>query len=201
MKYPPELRNLVIKNLTVIEAAPKIVHDVERDVFKKINKRCKDFAKKMSWDGSFDEVITEDGGTYFYPADWMNKEMDEPVGGYWLWCKESDDRYWLSLLLRLHSNEFVGFQFSIRYWQLNVGKRDFRKEFLELFEQTPKLKKLGFRFEDHYLMLPFYIDQDELIADPEIALLSVDEALDKIKEAHPILQSIKEKIIKKYNFK
>lgn len=56
MTYSPELCNLIIQNMHVIESAPKIVDTIEKTIFIGINRCCEKFSGDMGWSGVFNLV-------------------------------------------------------------------------------------------------------------------------------------------------
>ena len=102
-------------------------------------------------------------------------------------------------MLGLQSNGFAGISFNIDYSTLKLDKREFRKKLLEHYEKESELKEKGFRLENEVIWLPFCLDErtlvDEYPDDLDTTFEPVREALNAIREVHPILEKIKDQII------
>ncbi|MDP1612794.1 MAG: hypothetical protein Q8M11_17205 [Sulfuritalea sp.] len=198
---------LVIQYMSILEAAPTIVEQVEKRVFGAIDEKIHEWVKSQSdWDGVFDYIEDE---TYFKPMSWEKDENDNPCASYALFC-EDDGEYlhYLSALLSVVPYRF-GILFEVKTsWITGRNGRVARpgaawKRYLaEQFTQT-RLAESGFELQGESVFLPIRVDARVLAeAYPDSlddALVPIDEALRKLGVAHPTIEAFL-KAAQKYQF-
>ncbi len=195
MAYSTELCKLIIQNMKVIEAAPKIVTQIEKKIFKEIDQRCENYFKKnKGWLGTFDFI---DDDLQFYPDNW-SQGVDTQIAkfAFDLIGDDPEESHWVSVLLDLIPEGNTGFKFSIDHGVLKVGKPQFRKLLQKYFSKNTKLQELGFRNDksEPELVLAVTLDEKSLVAgyptDLDRFFKPIDNALDAINEAQPFLNKI-----------
>ncbi len=198
MSQSYEPHRLVIQHLSVLEAAPAVVEEVEKQVFSFIDEKIKDWTESQgNWEGGFEYL---ESGTLFKPMSWENNEKGEYYAHY-ATGGETDEGYTYNLSPLISAT-------SVRYgiwfivdtnWVTRLAGRGARpgaawKNFLAAqFAQT-KLAEYGFELQGESLFMPIRVDAQVLAEDfPDSigdALAPIDEALKKLEAAHPEIDAL-----------
>ena len=201
MIYNEKLCKLVINNMSIVEAAPKIAEEIEIGVFNSINKRCKEFSKEQGWEGVFDIFTGDENKTRFSPEKWKAND-GEITDGYYIALDEECDERWLTVFLNQRPGSLLGFQFYIHHYSLQGRKNDFIKLLDECFygENYTAVKDSGFRRVDDYLFFPVLLNKDDLIRGLsedsfDSVLGPINAGLKVIRDTHKHLHAIREEII------
>ncbi len=204
-----EAHYLAIKNISIIEAAYKVLDEAAKHIFDKTDEIIRGWvSKQIGWDGEFD-LYEED--TYFYKKSWKD-DIDNDNDNLLLWfgigyIDKEDLHFWLSNFLNLKPGKF-GLLLSVDSKKITNIKGSakannmWRKFLNEQFLKT-SLSGLGFSIEDDgVIFLPIIIDSQMVVDDYENlddALSPINDALDKIEQALPDIDMIL-KAAKKYQF-
>ena len=192
MQYHNELCQLIIRNMAIVEEAPKVLDEVEKYLFGTINKRIEArVSKNQRWTGIYTLVSDEEKNeTSFSPSDWPD---DGSLAHYWLYCQNDNDLRWLSCALGLQGAS-LGFQFVVEQDLGSVSKKDNKTRCQKFYTNTQDLHKAGFLYEEDKqynlgfgLYLPFTLDAEALASEfPDIdkSLAPLDEALEKLFSVH-----------------
>lgn len=189
---------LVIQHMDILEAAPKIVEEVEKHVFSAIDEKFRKWTEsRKDWEGVFDFYTDE---TSFKPKAWRNDENGNYLAYFGLGSEKSVEKsYDLSALMGIVPGKF-GIWFTVdAAWVTRLGGKGARpgaewKKYLA--EQVPStsLSTLGFELHGQDLFLPIQIDAQILANDyPDSltdALAPVDEALKKLEAAQLSIQQL-----------
>jgi hypothetical protein len=202
--YEPHV--LVIQHLSVLENAPKTVHEVQRIVFKAIDERVRNWVESRNdWEGEYGLLDDE---TAFKPKSWENDE-DGNYNVYYDFSRESDGddyQYFLSALLDVRPDKF-GLRFIVdAKWLTKLnGRRASARWQRYLAEQyvLRKLSTFGFELDGEDLFRPVLVDS-HVLADGfphslDDALKPIDEALKSLESAHPEIDALI-KAAREYDF-
>lgn len=204
MSQSHEAHRLAIQNLSVLEQVPQAVSEAETRIFSAINEKVNDWTSSQNnWEGVFDYYSGDMDDTSIKPVEW---EKDED-GSYMVYYNFRIDEkanelfwYYLSALVGAVPYE-IGFWFDVNAtWVTRLTGKGARpgaawKKFLtERFPDFPEIAKNGFRVEGESLFLPIRVDA-QLLAESypdslDDALGPVDEALEKLKAAHPSIAAL-----------
>jgi len=197
-----ELHQLVIRNLAILEAAPKVVEEIEKSIFSAINSRIKNWYEEKDWEGIAD-FYGDDNETCMYPSGWP-KDEDSNYNAYYTFEATNDDDYthYLSALTGMapSGNSFpyeFGLWFAVNAKAITGQPNKVWKEYLiEQVKLHPELEQAGFKiFSENRRSLyhPVRIDA-ELLAqsypDVDEALAPLDQALKSLDDVHPIIDKI-----------
>ena len=198
-----ELHQLVIRNLAILEAAPKVVKEIQITVFTAINSRIREWYEKRNWDGVADCCVAKEDETIFHPRVWP-KDEDGNYKAWYTFEATGYDNYahYLSALTGIAtSGDAFPYEFGLWFvvdakaitGQANKAWKDYLAEQVNLH---PELEQAGFRiFSGNKCSLyrPVRIDS-ELLAqsypDAGDALSPVDLALQSLEDVHPIIDKI-----------
>ena len=189
-----DVHQLVIRNMAVLEQAPKVVEEAEKRIFAAIDRKVEKWAEAQGgWVGVYDFLESE---TTFKPANWPQAES-----GYLAYLElgsipDVEFQHNLSPLIGAVTQEF-GIRFDVETrWitglegqkRVQPGKKwaNFLQNVLDDF---PALAANGFRVEGELLFHPIRLDAAALAdAYPDTlddALEPVDEALAHLAAALP----------------
>lgn len=193
---------LVIKHLAVLESAPAVVAEVEKVVFAAINRKIEKWVRSQNgWEGVFDLDET----TFKSPL-WEKNDKGEYISAYYQFIAESPEEYnyFLSALLGIVPYRFGICFYAFASWVTGMSGRGqqpvpvWKRYLAEKFPET-KLAELGFELQGDSLFLPIHVDA-QILADSyseynspnslDAALEPVDEALKKLDQAHPQIQTL-----------
>jgi hypothetical protein len=189
-----EVHKLVIRNLAVLEQAPKVVDEAEKRVFGAIDRKIEEWAAAQGeWSGVYDFLEDE---TTFKPDAWPESEIGYLAYLELEYTPEIDCQHYLSPLVGAAPQEF-GLRFAVHApWitglegqkRVQPGKK--WSNFLQsVIEDFPALADNGFRVEGEVLFHPIRLDAAALAdAYPDTlddALEPVDEALAHLAAALP----------------
>ena len=194
MQYSTELCQLIIRNMAIVEEAPKVHGEVENYLFATINKRIEaSVAKKEGWRGCYELAPDDDDVTQtsFSPTTWPDEGS---LAGYWLSPKEGENLSWLSCALGVQGASLC-LEFAVYKDLGGVSKKDNKTRCQKFYTNTPALHEAGFLYEEDTkhidlgfaLYLPFTLNAEALAAEfPDIdkALAPLDEALEKLFSVH-----------------
>jgi hypothetical protein len=203
MKYPDELCQLVIRNMTIIEEAPSVVAEVQKILFTAINERIRQRVAKRgrdAWDGVYSLLTDErNSQTTFKPADWPRDEDDNYKAYYTLWCEDKSDlAYWLSHAIGLRNDPL-----SLRFIAIKelgeVTVKENKKRCQDFYTDTPTLQQAGFLYdkENNVIYLSFELDAETLATeypDFDKALEPLDKALDALFSVHNVFDGFVKKL-------
>lgn len=195
-----EVHKLVIRNLAVLEQAPKVVEDVEKRIFGAIDRKVQEWASaRGEWVGIYDFLKDE---TSFKPEAWPKSET-----GYLAYLElgyvpELDCEHYLSPLVGAATGQAFGIRFTVHApWitglegqkRAQPGKK--WASFLQnAIDDYPGLATNGFRIEGEVLFHPIRLDA-AILADAypdtlDDALEPVDEALAHLAATLPDLNRL-----------
>ena len=209
--YGEELSKLVIRNMNVVEIAPKVVTEIEGVIFKGMNEVCKDYAEQQNFNGRFDMNCTgaNEEGIEFYPGTDYWRNEDEIICSYYLDSQEGEDEdiNWLTVLLGSYNNAHSIFAYTIDHKKINIRLKEYRNKLAAHYDNNPILKELGFRMgrTGTYIYLPFQLDKQILIDEYPYELDRVYDvvknALETIQKAHNVFIKITRDIVKGAGYK
>ena len=202
MGYPEELCQLVIRNMAIIEDAPKVVEEVEHALFNAINKRIEAFVSaRDGWKGYYDFVTNkEDEETTFAPVGWPEDEAGSYLAWYTLGGVEGDgvDR-WLSHAIGVR-NAVLCFWFEIGNGIGELTVKEKKSRCQQFYAATPAVQQAGFQYDKSGgLFLPFTLDAETLATefpDFDTALAPLDKALDALLSVHAAFDGFVQEIQK-----
>jgi len=194
MSYPDDLCQLVIKNMEIIEDAPKVVDHVEKWLFAAINERIEQrVSTQEKWKGDYERCTGDDGETSFAPPEWPKGEDGSFFAYYELWYMEAGvDDYWLSNAIGIHDSA-LRLQFALSRDITDMGTKEHKKRCLDFYNANLTLAETGFRItKDGIIYLPFVLDASKLAEeypDIEEAFEPLDKALTILFKEHTIFDS------------
>jgi hypothetical protein len=197
--YPDDLCRLIIKNMDIVEEAPKIAPSIEKRLFEAINKRIETRVKaEGEWTGLYDAAVGKTEETSFQPNNWLIYNYDKGGESWWpvyygLW-PSNEKIGWLSNAVGMGGSRLNFFFFMENSFGGALPKSDRAKKRVgEFLQENRDLTEAGFsqetygkRYEE--IFLPFSLDQEALCAEyPEFShsLSRLDEALNTVFEFHP----------------
>ena len=198
---PNDLHQLVIRNLAILEAAPKVIEEIETVVFRAINIHIKNWYEEKRWEGK--AFFYENDDTRIYPTGWP-KDEDGNYNAYYTFKATNDDDYshYLSALTGMALSESVHiYEFGLWFLvdvKAIIGQTNkvWREYFTEQVKLHPELERVGFKiFSGNKCSMyhPVRVDA-ELLAqaypDVDEALAPIDTALRSLDEAHPVFDKI-----------
>ncbi|NQY37777.1 MAG: hypothetical protein HRT37_23060 [Alteromonadaceae bacterium] len=211
MKYSKEVAQQVISNIELIEQSYKVIEEVQDIILGAMGNYCKEHLKAPSLDLTNNANFDLNKGNYiaiFTVNKWCNKESN-PLASYCIGydmnkqTNEVDLEYLLSHLVGECASTSC---YQIRFWlvkdELNITAYQYKKLLKETFDEIIKLQQIGFRLSDngYDIVYEFTLDK-KLVADeyPEFVdtFKPLTNALNCLLEAHPIFESIVEKMISK----
>jgi|GEM_PF-2585903 hypothetical protein len=193
-----DVHRLVIDNFRILEQVPKIIEEIQAEVFAAIDLRIENFAKIEMWDGVFHFLEDE---TAFKPKHWENDENGNYLNYFSLDYIEddNDDNYLLSPLLGASKHK-LGFKLIVSNETIasltgqNNKLGQAKKKYLSSNPTMKHLEKVGFYLMREYIFLPVKLDATVLAssypASISDSLLPIDEALKKISNPTPYFDSI-----------
>jgi len=198
MSQSYEAHQLVIQNLSVVEAALPVVEEVQVAVFSAINQKIKEWVNNQgNWEGVFDYPNDE---TSFKPNIWDKDDKGSYLAYYSIDnTDEGTYAYYLSPLLGAVPEQF-GLHFHVDTpWITRLAGRGtkpgaaWQKYLAEQFPET-SLGNSGFIVNEGNIFLPIRIDSEALAENyPESikdALSPIDVALKKLETAHPEIDAL-----------
>ena len=199
MSYADELCQLVIKNMEIIEEAPKVVEHVEKRLFAAINARIEKAVRaQKNWNGCYDLVTdNDDKETTFAPSEWPEDEDGSYMASYTLHYMEEGEGYaWLSVATGVHGSA-LRLQFGLERHAIGTGAKvsvkEYKKFLHDFYNKTPVLAEAGFQItKDGIIYLPFALDASKLAEEyPSFAetLEPLDNALKTLFKEHYIFDS------------
>lgn len=205
-----ELHKLVIRNLAILEAAPKVVEDIERSVFAAINSRIRNWYESRKWEGiaTFNGV---DGETSIYPSGWPKDEDGKYQAGYSFEpTNDVDYTHYLSALTGMASSDnFFPYEFGLWFYvdqRAITGQPNkvWKKYLADQFDLYPELKLGGFNIfsgDRGLLYCPVQINAEILAQSyPEVdeALAPLDQALKSLADLHVVFDKIVKNAVMKF---
>lgn len=190
-----DLCRLVIRNMEIIEEAPKIVEEVEKTLLGRINERIRDVVSSHAyWEGVYELATGKYDETSFFPVTWPKYAG----GGYKVWyalwhTREGEKLYWLSNLLGVHGAACcLKFGLERDFLKGNASAR--RNQLQDFYVATPELREAGFLYDgtSECFYRPFILNVDAVASEfPDVtdALTPLDEALKALFAVHPLLDA------------
>lgn len=209
-----ELHQLVIRNLSILEAAPKVVEEVEKKVFEAINLLIRNWYEEKNWEGIADYYGIGDE-TRISPSGWPKDEKGSYKAWYSFEATNADCNYYLSALTGIASSGSSSLR-EFGLWfivdtkaitgQTNTGQANkLWKDYLaEQVRLHLELEQAGFKiFSENrcYLYLPVRIDAEllaQLYPDVDEALAPINQALKLVENAHPVIDKILKNALRKF---
>lgn len=196
MQYPESLCQLVIRNMAIVEDAPSVVAEIEKELFGTINEEIEKTVSGLNgWKGFYDLITEkEDELTFFAPSDWPKDDSGEYLACYALDCVEPDgsEFEWLSVATGLR-NATLCFQFEIDNSLVEVSTREKKRLLQEFFLKNPALEKAGFMYhKTGVIYLPFIFDAETLaneFPDFDEAKATVGRTLKTLFEVHSLFDA------------
>lgn len=196
-----ELHQLVIRNLAILEAAPKVVEEIEKNIFVAINSRIRNWYEERKWEGIADYYGNDDK-TCIYPSGWPKDEDGSYSAWYSFKATNDDDyTYYLSALTGVASSG-NSFPYEFGLWFIVNAKaitgqsnRVWKDYLVEQVKLHPELGLANFKFSEKQFCLyrPVRIDAEFLAQsypDVDDALTPIDQALESLGEVHPTINKI-----------
>lgn len=193
-----EPHRLVIQHLSVLESAPAIVGEVEKQVFAAIDEKVQKWVGVHDeWEGIFDFLDDE---TSFKPISWEKAE-DETWPVCYSLQSETDEGFSSNLapLFGVVPVRYGAWFLVNVNWITRLAGRGARpgaawKNFLAAQFPLTKLAEHGFELQGESLFMPVRVDAQVLAEDfPDSigdALAPIDEALKKLEAAHPEIDAL-----------
>lgn len=193
MEYDDSLCKLVIRNIEIIENAPKVAESVDEVLLSAVDERLETLVKKEEWNGIF-ALTDPDGDAQFRPDAWTTGNGDfaeSPSYIFWRTENTKDDlvQYWLSRAVQLNGSGLcLGFGIPREF--TGYKPKESQRKLIEFFNNNLKLREYGFECDEFgNIVTRFAFDlktlEDEY-PDFDEALKPLDEAFDRILKAHPI---------------
>jgi len=207
MNNKSELQKLVISNLAILEAAPVVVSEVEHHIFEVIDTKIEKWVQRQGdWEGIFDFLGSE---TSIKPMAWEKTSDGTYTACFSLACESAEGyNHYLSPLLGVVPKKF-GFWFGVDAKRITGlgGKgsqpgKEWKLYLSDKFEELG-LGAFGFDLCGQSLLLPLVIASEVLTSDyPDSindALAPVDDALEALCKAIPILTELLAEASTKFN--
>lgn len=202
MKYDKEIAAHVIKNIALIENSIKVIEDIEKTLFKGIDKFVEKQVKAsdlmLGKDNFFD--IWEGKACYFSTEGW-EAGAKEQYAWYHLGYHGGEDElnYLTCALGECEEEAKLNLHFSMDKDELGLKKSAFKNLLRSEFEKNEALHGLGFMLGDggDGIELVFHLEK-ELVAEEyphfDECFAPLKQALNTVFEAHPIFEKIVENI-------
>lgn len=204
MSKKKEAFKLIIENIQMFDDASNLLDDeFDGEIFEAIDSVIKNFESK--WENP--RYFTQDRYSIFYPPEWIAPNQNKSENFYAHYYidfgyKESEKErinYWdITALFSDVEGIVLGF-YSYGRQFLKCGTKDWKVFMSEQYKLYPKLQQLGFKHnvKGGSFYLPINPLNDQLIIKnyPDSlrdAMEPIREALNTLKEAHPIFDEIVE---------
>lgn len=207
MAHSDEICKLVIKNIALLEEAPRIIEEIENNIFKAINERFESFFENHdTWKGVY-TYNEDDGETSVAPNAWPENNKNEYLAYYSFQLNELADEgsnYLLADIL----GETTLCQFVIgfgvdRVELFGMNKKTWKDFLLKRYLAMPELEKNGVKIKDESLIIPIRLDpilvEKEYPDDFDESLRPIDAALATLMKIHPLIDNIVQEALNQKN--
>lgn len=203
MKYDKEIAALTIKNISMIENTQKVVAEIETTLFRALDTLVEDRVKASGLQIASDEKFAFYKDELSFGIENWGTGKDKLANYYLDTGAETDDEDWFYLTHALGehaANATLRFVFNIYYYSaFNLKKGKFKKILYTLFAEQTELLALGFQLSEtgETIELKFNLDKDNVAdeyPDFDMSFDPVNNALDKLFEAHPYFEALVTKV-------
>lgn len=201
-----EAAKLVINNIGMLDDAAKLIEEITQNISESVDRIIEEWAKNKGWSGEFSWWNSQ---TLLCPDNWKlgDRESEERLAWYSWEGENDDDDYWhLTGLTALRTGR-TGFRFKVDASQFaGTNRQGWKKYCGEQLRELPELARSGFKYDAGSWFLPWQLDATvlaEVYANDAIedALGPVEEALQKIEDAHPFFEKLIEAARERFGVK
>lgn len=196
--YNSDISKLIIKNIALLEEAPKIIEEIEKKLYEAINAKFKKFLEDHDdWKGEY-SYGEESGEATLAPDSWPEDEN----GSYWAWytlgpSKTSNEDYQYDLTALFGQTPHGRFALSFGVYReglCGMNKKAWKDYLLKEYKERPELKLNGVQLEREVLLIPINLDAAKVEAeypdDLDECLKPIDDALSTLTMVHPQIDQI-----------
>lgn len=194
MKYDKDLSQLTIRNMETVENTLKVVGDIEKVIFRELNRSTKEYLKSESFaitDCSIFDLYGDVDNLEFKIPRWMT-DSNECLASYCIRYDDNDENESLTCLSHALGTKTATLRLSFKPVSEAFGlKKVQRKRVIcEFFGSNTLLPILGFKISPSQMDIVYDFHFDgELIAteypDFEDSFKPLRDALDALFQAHP----------------
>ncbi len=201
MKYDKEIAAHVIKNIALIENSIKVIEDIEKALFKAVEKilerKVRASELQLGKDNNFN--FWDEDRSYFSIETWEAGAKEQYAWYYLDYHGDESELKKLTRALGENEDSKLNLHFTMDKAELNLRKSVFKNLLRAEFEKSEALHGMGFMLSEdgERIELTFHLDK-ELVAEEyphfDECFDPLKQALDSVFEAHPIFEKIVENI-------
>lgn len=200
MSYPKELCQLIVENMEIIEKAPNVIDEIEKNLFGAINQKVEERVNhvKGEWEGVYDLVTNiKYKETSFKPKSWTKDDNDWYQSFYTI-IPLNLISHWLSRATGVDNN-YLSLSFNVNHDWYNLKNNAYQRKLEEFYNNNKAIKDKKFEISPNkkYISRPFIFESKNLCnIYPNFDLTPLDEALNDLFSVHEEFDKFVQELIK-----
>ena len=198
MAINDDVCKVIIENVELLEAAPLIVDEIEKKIFKAIDQKFEEmYGSREGWKGIFTyHEDADDAETTFAPHDWPENEEGEYKAYFSFSHNDEEMEYYLTALMGKHPQAAFGIYFCVDYGYFGLKKAQWKTLLAKEYYDTKEIQDAVVLDEDT-LFIPVTLDDrqvSEEYPDFDQSLKPLQTALHHLSRITPYVDTIVKKL-------